>query len=72
MRRDVDVLALVKANWFRRKESNFMDFEDTVLIPCNVGLQHWLLVTVDLTLEKMDILDPWRQDVPLHIRKQQL
>ncbi|KAK2652597.1 hypothetical protein Ddye_012453 [Dipteronia dyeriana] len=45
---------------------------DMVLIPCNIGSQHWLLVTVDLTCKKMFIVDPWRQEVPAHIRKQQV
>ncbi|KAK2635403.1 hypothetical protein Ddye_030195 [Dipteronia dyeriana] len=43
---------------------------DMVLIPCNIGRQHWLLVTVNLTCGKMFIVDPWRQEVPAHIRKQ--
>ncbi|KAK2642038.1 hypothetical protein Ddye_023801 [Dipteronia dyeriana] len=45
---------------------------DMVLIPCNIGCQHWLLVTVDLICGKMFIVDPWRQQVPVHIRKQQV
>ncbi|KAK2638781.1 hypothetical protein Ddye_026576 [Dipteronia dyeriana] len=45
---------------------------DMVLIPCNIGGQHWLLVTVDLTCGKMFIVDPWRQEVLAHIRKQQV
>ncbi|KAK2662519.1 hypothetical protein Ddye_001093 [Dipteronia dyeriana] len=45
---------------------------DMVMIQCNIGHQHWLLVTVDLTCGKMFIVDPWRQEVPAHIRKQQV
>ncbi|KAK2645202.1 hypothetical protein Ddye_020397 [Dipteronia dyeriana] len=45
---------------------------DMVLTPCNIGRQHWLLVTVDLTCCKMFIVDPWRQEVEAHIRKQQV
>ncbi|KAK2655264.1 hypothetical protein Ddye_008316 [Dipteronia dyeriana] len=45
---------------------------DMVLIPCNIGRQHWLPVTVDLTCGKMFIVDPWRQEVPVHIQKQQV
>ncbi|KAK2643729.1 hypothetical protein Ddye_018924 [Dipteronia dyeriana] len=45
---------------------------DLVLIQCNVGSQHWLVVTVDLILGKLEIFDPWRQEVPMYIRKQQV
>ncbi|KAK2648711.1 hypothetical protein Ddye_016200 [Dipteronia dyeriana] len=31
---------------------------DLVLILCNIGGQHWLVVTVDLSLGKIDIFDP--------------
>ncbi|KAK2653116.1 hypothetical protein Ddye_012972 [Dipteronia dyeriana] len=70
--RVMDVLTPVDAGWFMHMQSNFMDLEDTVLIPCNVGGQHWLVVTVDLILGKLDIFDPWRHEVLHYIRKQQV
>ncbi|KAK2637522.1 hypothetical protein Ddye_032314 [Dipteronia dyeriana] len=42
-----------------------------VVIPCNVGQQHWLMVSVDLTVEAIHLLDPYKQLVPLHIKKRQ-
>ncbi|KAK2645824.1 hypothetical protein Ddye_021019 [Dipteronia dyeriana] len=45
---------------------------DLVLIICNVGGQHWVVVTVDLILGKIEIFDPWRQEIPHYIRKQQI
>ncbi|KAK2650256.1 hypothetical protein Ddye_017745 [Dipteronia dyeriana] len=45
---------------------------DLVLIPSNVGGQHWLVVIIDLILGKVDIFDLWRQKVPHYIRKQQV
>ncbi|KAK2662359.1 hypothetical protein Ddye_000933 [Dipteronia dyeriana] len=45
---------------------------DMVLIPCNIGCQHWLLLSVDLTTEKMFILDPFRQDAAVNIQKAQV
>ncbi|KAK2645144.1 hypothetical protein Ddye_020339 [Dipteronia dyeriana] len=39
----------------------------TVLNPCNVGRQHWLLASMDLTTGIIHILDPFRQDVPVSI-----
>ncbi|KAK2659143.1 hypothetical protein Ddye_005676 [Dipteronia dyeriana] len=45
---------------------------DMVLIPCNIGRQHWLLVTVDLICGKLFIVDPWRQEVKPRILKQQV
>ncbi|KAK3188753.1 hypothetical protein Dsin_028314 [Dipteronia sinensis] len=45
---------------------------DAVLIPSNIGGQHWLLASVDLTVEKIHLLDPFRQEVPLQIRKEQV
>ncbi|KAK3212565.1 hypothetical protein Dsin_017271 [Dipteronia sinensis] len=45
---------------------------DAVLIPCNIGGQHWLVASVDLTVGKIHLLDPFRQEVPLQIRKEQV
>ncbi|KAK2634964.1 hypothetical protein Ddye_029756 [Dipteronia dyeriana] len=54
-------------------QSRWLDEDlQMVLIPCNVGCRHWLPVTIDLILGKLEILDPWRQDVPVYIRKQQV
>ncbi|KAK3221668.1 hypothetical protein Dsin_008693 [Dipteronia sinensis] len=43
-----------------------------VLIPCNIGGQHWLLASVDLTVGKIHLLALFRQEVPLQIRKEQV
>ncbi|KAK3185064.1 hypothetical protein Dsin_032350 [Dipteronia sinensis] len=45
---------------------------DAVFIPCNIGGQHWLVASVDLTVGKIHLLDPFRQEVPLQIRKEQV
>ncbi|KAK3185017.1 hypothetical protein Dsin_032303 [Dipteronia sinensis] len=45
---------------------------DAVLIPCNIGGQYWLMASVDLTLGKIHLLDSFRQEVPLQIRKEQV
>ncbi|KAK2634208.1 hypothetical protein Ddye_029000 [Dipteronia dyeriana] len=43
-----------------------------VLIPCNISHQHWLPASVDLTVGMIHLLDPFRQQDPLHIKKQQV
>ncbi|KAK3204721.1 hypothetical protein Dsin_018767 [Dipteronia sinensis] len=45
---------------------------DWVMIPCNIGRQHWLLANVDLSTGKIYLLDPFRQEVPSHIRSQKI
>ncbi|KAK2661232.1 hypothetical protein Ddye_007765 [Dipteronia dyeriana] len=45
---------------------------DMVLIPCNIGHQHWLVASVYLIAEMIHILDPFRQEVPVSIRKRQV
>ncbi|KAK3225082.1 hypothetical protein Dsin_004944 [Dipteronia sinensis] len=45
---------------------------DAVLIPCNICGQHWLVASVDPTVGKIHLLDPFRQEVPLQIRKEQV
>ncbi|KAK2638613.1 hypothetical protein Ddye_026408 [Dipteronia dyeriana] len=45
---------------------------DMVLIPCNIGRQHWLVASVDLIARMIHILDLFRQEVPVSIRKRQV
>ncbi|KAK3193086.1 hypothetical protein Dsin_024396 [Dipteronia sinensis] len=45
---------------------------DAVLIPCNIGGQHWLMASVDLTVGKIHLLDLFRQEVPIQINKKQV
>ncbi|KAK2661928.1 hypothetical protein Ddye_000502 [Dipteronia dyeriana] len=45
---------------------------DKVHISCNVGRQHWLLASVDLTTRVIHILDLFRQGVTVSIRKRQV
>ncbi|KAI9173747.1 hypothetical protein LWI28_005886 [Acer negundo] len=37
-----------------------------VMIPCNLGRNHWVLASVDLTQGKIYLLDPFRQEVEFH------
>ncbi|KAK0593560.1 hypothetical protein LWI29_013869 [Acer saccharum] len=39
---------------------------DIVLIPCNIGQQHLVIASIDLTVEKIYLLDPYRQEVTWH------
>ncbi|KAK3230602.1 hypothetical protein Dsin_002483 [Dipteronia sinensis] len=43
---------------------------DMVLIPYNIGRQHWLLANVDLSVGKIYLLNPFRQEVSTHIRSE--
>ncbi|KAK2634779.1 hypothetical protein Ddye_029571 [Dipteronia dyeriana] len=69
---------MVSVTWFAITNINVCVYPNTfflrlqVLIPYNIRCQHYLLVTVDLTCRKMFIVDPWRQPVPVHIRKHQV
>ncbi|KAI9157217.1 hypothetical protein LWI28_018676 [Acer negundo] len=39
---------------------------DWVMIPCNLGRNHWVLVSVDLIEGKIYLLDPFKQEVGFH------
>ncbi|KAK4842861.1 hypothetical protein QYF36_000924 [Acer negundo] len=39
---------------------------DWVMIPCNLGRNHWVLASIDLTQAKIYLLDPFRQEVKFH------
>ena len=43
-----------------------------VLIPCNIGGQHWALASVDLTFGRIYLFDPYRQAVTYKIRNAQV
>ncbi|KAI9182725.1 hypothetical protein LWI28_028255 [Acer negundo] len=45
---------------------------DWVMIPCNLGCNHWVLASVDLTQGKIYLLDPFRQEVPWEYRNKQV
>ncbi|KAK2652992.1 hypothetical protein Ddye_012848 [Dipteronia dyeriana] len=66
---DVDIMEPVDMGWFHKFEENYMELFDSVLIPCNIGCQYWLVVSVDLIARMIHILDPFRQEIPISIRK---
>ncbi|KAK4859970.1 hypothetical protein QYF36_015187 [Acer negundo] len=45
---------------------------DWVMIPCNLGRNHWVLASVDLTQGKIYLLDPFRQEVTWEYRNKQV
>ncbi|KAK4848942.1 hypothetical protein QYF36_019046 [Acer negundo] len=51
---------------------NVLDSQFYVMIPCNLGRNHWVLASVDLTQGKIYLLDPFRQEVTWEYRNKQV
>ncbi|KAI9170445.1 hypothetical protein LWI28_028168 [Acer negundo] len=47
-------------------------YTDHVMIPCNFRRNHWVLSSVNLTQEKIYLLDPFRQEVTWEYKNKQV